>query len=95
MAWKICTSEMSLGSKTPGAKKNKAQKTGAKLNLCYQGTGIPHNDKRAHARVVSHLLIVLLQKLPVFYLRTLSESFKYCLYEESQMYVFSSKYNEI
>jgi len=25
------------------------------LNLCHQGTGIPCNDKRAHARVVSIL----------------------------------------
>jgi len=31
---------------------------GAELNLSTCGTGIPWNDKRAHARVVSNLLII-------------------------------------
>ncbi len=42
-----------------------AQK-GVELNLPTGGTGIPWNDKRAHARDVSLLLILSFLKLPVF-----------------------------
>ena len=39
-----------------------AKKMGAKLNLSSRGTGIPCNDKRAHARVVSILAYHLVAK---------------------------------
>ncbi|SNZ01720.1 hypothetical protein SAMN06265377_3562 [Flagellimonas pacifica] len=58
--------------KKPSAKK----KLGMELNLLVWGTGIPCNNKRAHARVVSHLLIVSLQKITSFQTKTPSESFK-------------------
>ena len=43
---------------------------------CHWGTGIPCNNKRAHARVVSNLLIISLQKLPVFNGEIQSECFQ-------------------
>ena len=66
---------------------NRIPKKGAELNLSTSGTGIPCNDKRAHARVVSRLLIVPLQKITSFLVGTPSESFKYVLNEESQIYI--------
>lgn len=45
------------------------QQKGAVLNLSDWGTGIPDNDKRAHARDVSNLLIISLSKNYQFSIR--------------------------
>lgn len=44
-----------------------------------RGTGIPCNDKRGHARVVSQSAYhPVAKKLPVFYQEIQSDDFKYC-----------------
>ena len=60
-----------VGRQSERTKENQAlRKSWAwKLNLSHWGTGIPRTDKRAHARVVSNLLIISVQKLPVFSVR--------------------------
>ncbi len=51
------------------------------------GTGIPCTDKRAHAPGREPIyLSSQVQKLPVFNSETQSDSFKYFLNEESQIY---------
>ena len=55
---------------------------------CHWGTGIPCNNKRAHARVVSKLLIISLHKNYQFSMaRFKANASNIFLLEESQMYL--------
>lgn len=59
------------------------------LNLPTWGTGIPCNDKRAHARVVSLLLIISLQlKTPVFEVENQSECFNVLFYLKNRKFIY-------
>lgn len=78
--------------KKPNAKKKVEEKTttttkkGAELNLSDRGTGIPCNDKRAHAPGREQSAYCLVAKITSFLSETPSDSFKYVLNEESQKY---------
>lgn len=63
---------------------NHIPKKGAELNLSDRGTGIPCNDKRAHAPGREQSAYCLVAKITSFLSETPSDSFKYVLNEESQ-----------
>ncbi|MEZ4809046.1 MAG: hypothetical protein R2819_01685 [Allomuricauda sp.] len=83
-------SDAPKGPKKPNAKKKAEEKPITKKRRGTQLTIVEvlvylADDKKAHApgREQSTYPLICI-KLPVFYYEILSESFKYCLYEESQ-----------
>ena len=57
---------------------------------CTSGTGIPSNNKRAHAVRREHRTYYLVAKITSFLVRDSKRMLQIC-FEESQIYVFNNK----